>query len=251
MKKSIFILAALYAAAFANAQITLEHTFDGIVSVHTTFSPREYDAHSLSPIVAPCFYHYTRAKDGTTALLTLYDKNTYAEYKTINLNTTNIVGLNDREYRLGYITALSYDVLAKNKVAFIVAIDYNSYCGDGSPCGLEPAGYALIDEDGIVLQKFLDRNGYAVYYDYDYEQEYVKNPCVVKLGNEYKLIIHRVENSSTIYTEVYSLPGSGAETFSVPASPKRSLSTRKVVRKGNVLVETRQNTFSATGAVVK
>lgn len=33
MKKSIFILAALFAATFANAQITLEHTFNGTLRV--------------------------------------------------------------------------------------------------------------------------------------------------------------------------------------------------------------------------
>lgn len=35
MKKSIFVLAALLAATFANAQITLEHTFVGFVSAPT------------------------------------------------------------------------------------------------------------------------------------------------------------------------------------------------------------------------
>jgi hypothetical protein len=35
MRKSIFIIAALFAATFANAQITLEHTFVGSVSAPT------------------------------------------------------------------------------------------------------------------------------------------------------------------------------------------------------------------------
>lgn len=35
MKKSIFVLAALFAATFANAQITLLHTFDGQVTLRT------------------------------------------------------------------------------------------------------------------------------------------------------------------------------------------------------------------------
>lgn len=255
MKKSIFILAALFATTFANAQITLEHTFDGLVSIHTTYSPREYNAHTLSPSITPYFYSYQRNEQGKTCILTLFDKDNYNTYKTVNLDAMQIIGLNDREYSLGFLYALTYDVFADNKVAFIVELNYNVYGPEGQYWGIEPTGYAIIDEDGIVLMKFMDSEGYT-YYDYNSFDEYIEYPYIARIGNNYKLIMHRVEKSdeskSKIYTEIYSLPGDGDEVQSVssPNISNRS-AARKFTRNGQVLVQTDNNTYSIQGQEIK
>ncbi len=64
MKKSVFVLAAIFAAAFANAQITLEHTFSGSI-----------DAPTINAIVLGDYYIQ---KDKTNNIITVYDANDYS-----------------------------------------------------------------------------------------------------------------------------------------------------------------------------
>ena len=63
-------------------------------------------------------------------------------------------------------------------------------------------------------------------------------------------MVYRENDESRRTTSIYSLPGNGeAQAVSTPSSPKRS--ARKIVREGQVLVQTDNNTYTLTGAEVK
>lgn len=64
MKKYTFIIAALFAAAFANAQITLEHTFNGALD-------------GVPMIDQDVFGDFYVLRDKTTNEINVYDANTY------------------------------------------------------------------------------------------------------------------------------------------------------------------------------
>ena len=64
MKKSVFVLAALFAATFANAQITLEHTFSGSINAPI--------------IISYTLGDYYIQEDETNNIITVYDANDYS-----------------------------------------------------------------------------------------------------------------------------------------------------------------------------
>ncbi len=110
MKKSIFILAALFAATFANAQITLEHTFEGgSLLVHTDGGGFSED--QSNRIQAPYFYIWDETSSDVTPYscwLELYDPETLDLYKKIVFEKYTLIH---------YITKNIFTT--DNKVAFI------------------------------------------------------------------------------------------------------------------------------------
>ena len=110
MKKSIFILAALFAATFANAQITLEHTFEGgSLLVHTDGGGFSED--QSNRIQAPYFYIWDETSSDVTPYscwLELYDPETLDLYKKIVFEKYTLIR---------YITKNIFTT--DNKVAFI------------------------------------------------------------------------------------------------------------------------------------
>ena len=237
MRKSIFIIAALFAATFANAQITLEKTLNGQYFIHTAFCPN-YDIYNYGyPILpvtpAPFLYDINGTEGGCS--VTLVETKNYSTYKTINLVAKQLIGLNDRKYYIEgdeRIYAITYDILASNKAAFIVPITYFSE-GAGN---YYTAAYVIVDEDGTIVKKFAVSDGY-------------KAPFLVKLGGEYKLVVYR-EQGSTYTTEIYSLPGNGEiQDIETPVAPRSS--ARKVLKKDQVLVENADKTYTLQGQEVK
>jgi hypothetical protein len=213
MKKSIFILLALFAATFANAQITLEHTFEGQLWATTRYHSDVYGDNSD----APYFYSFDNQQ------LKLYDKNTYELYKTYSYTIPSV------QYPIVNIWYVTKNIFTTDgKTAFIFCFDQE----DG-----DTQDYCkIIDEDGNVVFDFNNSKLDSYFF------------TLVKINGQYKLLAR--ERGAGAKTYIYSLPGNGEEqAVSTPSSLKRS--ARKIAHEGQVLVETDTNTFDLRGQKVK
>lgn len=182
MRKSIFILAALFAATVVNAQITLEHTFEGGSLFFYTDGSGNSDYKS-NRIQAPCFYIWDETSSGVTPYscwLELYDPETLDLYKKIVFEKYTLIH---------YITKNIFTT--DNKVAFI-------------------ANDKIMNEDKeVVYDLNLGLDPYYLSYD------------LVKFNGNYKLVL-RTSYGSNGKTYIYSLPGNGeTQDISTPIS-KRS-----------------------------
>ena len=224
MKKSIFILAALLAATFANAQITLEKTLDGFYTISANYDEGIFDHYVQSPYFyntqiqknEPSVPHEPiqgaprRANASNKCVLNLYDVDDFSLYKTIEIE--NVTG--------SYVCLVSKNILSTdNKVCFCI-----------------PGGYGtnqsyIYNEDGQLVATINGDGNFP--------------PSLLKVNDRYLLICRDYEK-----TYIYSVPGNGeAQAVSTPSSPKRS--ARKIARDGQVLVQTDNNTYTLTGAEVK
>ena len=229
-KKSLFILAALITATFVNAQITLEQTFPNQAvwpadafngDVMTLKQCNQYGRYGENGINGasklPCPFYYT---------VTLLVKNSNSNEDLYELQFLNRSDYSTyktirlTECELSNARAISYNVFATNKIALITADDY---------------GWKVKDEDGNILYSFdWNEHGYIF---------------IEKYGSEWKLI-EVYDDDDTHYTKIYSLPGSGdTQAVSTPSSSKHS--ARKIVREGQVLVETGNNTYTLHGQELK
>lgn len=226
MKKSVFILAALFAATFANAQITLEAT---ILANCTTLVcnqklPNDFDFGKF------CIYSGSFSEEsGTEEFLTFYNVDGSLYKRTIIPNTVTA-------HRFSYMSTNLFTT--DNKIAFLVVDGYPShlYC---------------YDEDFQLVYDFGEVDNYC---NSDFWQENTENrDCfrVSIVNNEYKVIVYREGQGNDLkQIDIYSLPGDGKpQAISTPSSPKRS--TRKIAREGQVLVETENNTYTLQGQEVK
>lgn len=224
MKKSIFILAALFAAMFVNAQITLEATLDGFYTISANYtgdiyhyeqSPYIYNLkiETNSPSVPnePIQGAPRRANASNKCVLNLYDVDDFSLYKTIEIE--NVTG--------SYVCLVSKNILSTdNKVCFCI-----------------PGGYGtnqsyIYNEDGQLVAT-INGDGNIP-------------PTLLKVNDRYLLISRDTYEK----TYIYSVPGNGeAQAISTPSSPMRS--ARKIAREGQVLVQTDNNTYTLTGAEVK
>lgn len=224
MKKSIFILTALLAATFANAQITLEETLTNkevmplsTINNHMVSTINGYGFDKL-----PCPFYYTcllvKEAEGeywnNEWQMQFLNPNDLSVYKSINI----------LEGDMGHIVAIAYDVFAVDKIAYIVNNN----------------GVKIIDEDGNILLNLDDWEG---------ENGVGKRIYVEKYGSEWKLFEIYGNN-----TRIYTCPGDGsmpqvAQAVSTPSSPKCSV--RKIARDGQVIVQTDDHTYTLTGAEVK
>ncbi len=223
MKKSIFILATLFAATAAYAQITLEKTLDGFYTISANYAGDLYH-YEQSPYIynlqietnSPSVPNEStqgaprRAYANNKCVLNLYDVDDFSLYKTIEIE--NVTGSS--------VCLLSKNILSTdNKVCFcITGGDEHSY---------------IYNEDGQLIAT-INGDGNIP-------------PTLLKVNDRYLLICRDYEK-----TYIYSVPGNGeaqAQAVSTPSSPKRS--ARKIARDGQVLVQTDNNTYTLTGAEVK
>ena len=233
MKKSIFIFAALFAATFANAQITLERSLpveDATAefmylpcSVINCLQKQYNHSRFQIPSELPCpFYFKTTAKNIQN--ITFINPNDFSVYKTLDLSSYNLSSIYDQ------ICAISYNVFAVDKIALVIQ-ERPTY------------DFLIIDEDGIILQRI---------HNYTQKASYL---VIEKMNDQWKLIVPTTdENGKMATVDIYSFPGDGsvpqaAQAVSTPSSPKRS--ARKIARDGQVLVQTDNNTYTLTGTEVK
>ena len=212
MKKSIFILVALFAATFANAQITLLHTFDGFAIIPQSFQVEgngEYINVYGDLIGVYSTTHYE-----------IYDANTYSlicSYNRANMQLSII----SRNYFTtdGSVVILGY------------TIDSNTTNNN------QKQHVYLFKEDGTILQDLGACNN-------------LRRSHIWQLSTgEYRLAVVKYFESG-YKTEIYSLPGNGVATEISSPAPQKS-SARKIAREGQVLIETETNTYTLQGAEVK
>lgn len=219
MRKSIFILAALFAATLANAQITLEHTFDGTIYSKTPMGIDHYDG-----INTPYLYTYDMYPN-LSGQLKMYDKETYELYKTYSYTLPQV------EYPHASIVLFSCNIFTTDgKAAFIMTYGSESSSGQ-SNC-------KIIDEDGNII--------------FDFNNQHIRGDVsLLKVGNTYKLLVREATyNNPNPHSYIYSLPGTGEVTSISEASAPRK-NARKYLRNDQVLIDSNDKTYTLQGQEVK
>ena len=219
MKKSIFILAALFAATFTNAQITLEHTetlpLDQFNIVYPNLDGQENPGFNL----LGDFLYLKNRSTGEESLLDLHT------YSTTNFPT---IPANGEWWHIakGFFTD-------DNRICYV----------------LWTATEALKETDNYEHLYIYDIQGNLVQ-DLG-GSRYINCSFIPLVNGKYKFCIGRCFMNNTTNVEIYSLPGNGESSTDIvtPSSPKRS--ARKIARDGQVLVETETNTYTLQGAEVK
>ena len=226
MRKSIFIIATLLAATFANAELTPDYTLpspDGMSYIEPAeYLLDSYDSEHLYLTALPqCPFlvrrNITSMYDYTLTFLNPFD---YSEYKTIDPRPF----FNDNYV----IVAVVYDVFVVDKLAFMwVKYDGGYY-----------TSFKITDEDGNVILESSDQEHWL---------------GITRLGSVWKLVTTTPYGSNGVISKIYTFPGDGsmpqaAQAISNP-SPKKN--ARKVEREGQVLVETENSTYTLQGQEVK
>lgn len=216
MKKSIFILAALFAATFANAQITLEHTFNGDLYPWT---------YTLSGFPQAQFVYgdlyFSSQKVNNNYLITIYDANDFEEI-------TSFVCYNSFQF----IAARGYFSTSSE---VMVLLPQNNHIVLISEAGqlVQDLGEITLSEGGLMPQIIRMSDGTCKLY--------------VLSGGDWN---SQTQTQNPFVTRIYSLPGNGVPTNAAsPSSSKRS--ARKIARDGQVLVETENNTYTLKGQEVR
>ena len=240
MKKFTFILAALFAATFANAQITLKHSETsnaGFISQASLTiglqGDRGFDdgGAKMSSLPELPFYIKNAEGEGFT-FLNPFD---FSVYKKFGVEGSleylmSQSGYNAETSESTFISgplAITYDIFAVDKIAILRREEGTAH-------------YRIVDEDGNVLWETSGSNAYL---------------AIFKYGNEWQLSVMKYDVSGGNYvSEIYSFPGDGSmptssQGVNTTSSPQRSI--RKIARNGQVLVETENKTYTMQGAEVK
>ena len=211
MKKSILILASLFAAMFVNAQITLDGTIfmnRNCTTLVDGYGSTYYDCDKIPVVVKG----YNR-----DSILQLYNLDCTL-YKEIILPIQG-----------GQVQLITKNIFTTdNKIAFLIEkYDWENH----------KSYLYCVDENKRVIKDFGELNGD------------ISGSGLRLVSNEYKLFVETYYEG-VYQLDVYSLPGNGeAQAVSTPSSRKRS--ARKIAREGQVLVQTDNNTYTLTGVEVK
>lgn len=210
MKKLIFTATMAFALLFSqkvNAQITLEHTFDGNVD------------YSTSSYFYPGIDYYTYFNSETNQVR-IYNKD-YSLYKSITITPP-------ANYHISSVYILSKNVFTNdNKITFFAYFTQDNASMNNSLNNLK-----LYDENGVVIKDF----GYL----------YSFHPSVHIVSNKYRLSVVRYiytnsNNSITHETDIYSLPGTVSNNSAInipqPAGNASPLIVYPNPAKSDVFVE--------------
>lgn len=217
MRKSIFIIATLFATTFASAQITYEGFFKGILT--TQQNPWTGDfLGERSPVLNPSVPFVIGIANGiTNDTIFLYNKSDFSLYRTISFN---------ENIRAAFCFAKGV-YFEDEKIGFIVKLS---------------DGYWICDEDGNKI--------YSINQNIQENNIDIVGEEIIELENSIKLLLW----SKSRGTYIFTLPGDGsvpqaATAVSTLSSPKRN--ARKIARDGQVLVETENITYTLQGQEVK
>ena len=221
MRKSIFIIAALFAATFANAQSTLEGVIAGRFPTWIYVDEYYFDCGKL-----PVIYGDT--------LVELYNTDGTL-YKTIRFAPST------QNNAINNVNRAPSAVMGGPSSGCYL-FSRNIFTTDGKVAFVRWANnhLSVYDEDGTLVSDLQDSDS---------------NFGIFPVDGFWKLIIQEDKWDSETYTSsyklyVYSLPGNGeAQAVSTPSSPKRS--ARKISRDGQVLVETDNNIYTLQGQELK
>ena len=198
MKKSIFILAALFAATFANAQITLLHTFNtGVYG-----SPERYLRGQVLYTQSPYLFHF-EADDNGNMIINLFNTDDFSLYKTTNIHL-NI----SKRFLLYHV---SRNILTTdNKTCFIVTANKSYiYDEDGQLVetlnGIDPELYKVNDQ--YLLLTYLHSEEGSLTYVYSLpgngEAQEVSTPSspkrnARKVAREGRVLVETGNNTYTL-----------------------------------------------------
>lgn len=217
MKKSIFVLATLFVATFANAQITLEHTMTVPTDDYNIVFPN-IDGHTdpSFSLLGDIIYFKNR-KNGEESILDLH---TYS--------TTVLPTITDGE--IWYI-AKNYFTL-DNRICFIV------WKKNGELQNTDEQEHLyLYDQNGVIVQDLGSGRWCTCGF--------------FPLSNgQFMFRIGRVHMDGTTDIEFYSLPGNGAAQDISNVSAPRS-NARKYLHKDQVLIDSNDKTYTLQGHEVK
>lgn len=216
MKKSICILVTLFAATFANAQITLEHTFDHEISAGWGIAVLEGGKYGDANRIIG---NYLYEKDEENQKLYIYDANNCNLLKTFTTEEGTSYCLISR----GIFTT-------DNKWSFVT---FKQTTTKGWDIGYEPCNYyyeiKIQSEDGSVIET-LSTQAFCE-----------DGVTLLKVGNDYKLVVEK--NNKYDY---YSLPGNGEVTdVSEVSAPRRN--ARKYINNDQVLIDSNERTYTVQG----
>ncbi len=213
MKKSIFILAALFAATLANSQITKVGEVAGRLQVYT-------NSMTVGNVL------YSRINQGTQISIKLYNlSGAYIqEYKTININKLAA----DNECQIEHLSKNYFTT--DGKVCFL----YHEYSGMYPDFVVKKC--QIIDEDGNVVYDIADKPFY-------------EGSAVYNIGNIYYLVLGGLLSADNSY--IYALPGNGEinEDVATPSAPRNN--ARKYLYNDQVLIDNNEKTFTVTGQEVR
>lgn len=210
------MLAALFAATFANAQITKVGEVAGRLEVYTNNSA-----------IGNILYSSSKTEDGSQVSIKLYNlSGAYMqEYKTININKLAA----GNSY---YIEHLSRNYFTTDgKISFL----YHEYSGTNF-LDFVVEKCQVIDEDGNVVYDITDK-------------PFCEGTAVYNIDGAYYLVMRDIKNSDNSY--IYALPGNGkiSEDVTTPSAPCRN--TRKYLHNDQVLIEDADHTYTMQGQEVK
>lgn len=210
MKKITFILAVLFAANLATAQITLEHTFNGNVQPQTYSFPDFENTYFIQQNTAD-------------KKVTIYNAD-FTIYKTTSISLPE-------GYNFNTIVLSLYNVFCPNKLGFVVAAlksgNYNTQFW-----------YGIFDEDGVLIKDL----GYA----YSNSFMLCENNSTFYLL-VCKMLINTTDYTTSYEkTDVYSLPG-GGEPQSLNGPHHQKHFARKVIHDNQMLIKTETNAYTLRG----
>lgn len=236
MKKSIFILAALFAATSVNSalipDLKLIGKTDVIYPAQWIFNQLHFETSQYQPYAfhvgaeLPCPFYVRIVEDSSApegARYTLLNASDYSTYRP-DLNLASIFGENKQP------VLAAYDIFAVDKLAYIIKKSTSSSSSSD-------AYYQIIDEDNNIL---LDL-GNASWY-------------INKYGDTWKLIVVSADHTTMVTdTEIYVLPGDGSMPGSSQAvsNPSAQRANKKIIREGQVFVETENSTYDLRGQEVR
>ena len=214
MRNSIFILVTLFAATFANAQITKigEVTADNLKVDNDKFATGNV--------------LYSQISQGTQVSIKLYNlSNAYIqEYKTININKMSADNLIDiRQMSRNFFTT-------DGKICFL----YKEISGSYPNYVIEKC--QIIDEDGNVVYDVTDKPWY-------------ENSVVWSIDGAYYLVLPDLK-SSPVKWYIYAIPGNG-ETQDISSTSAPRYNSRKYVHNAHVLIDSNERTYNMQGQEVR
>jgi len=212
MKKFTFIFAALFAATFANAQITLERTFNYFVC--TPYESIDINGYTMGDIFA-------YIDNGT---LICVDALTYNE--TARITIPNMKG---------------YDLIAKNIFSTDGLIGFIASTGNSKDGG---HGY-IYNQNGIQLADLGE-------YDYARIIKLSSGYKLVVYNTDWYWDEKTQTSTSKYTTSIYSLPGNGdISADAMSPSALRKSSARKYLNKDQVIIENADHNYTISGQEIK
>lgn len=222
MKKFIFMIAVLFAATFANAQITLLQSDVNLVAgsnvevQRSTSRSYVFNLENVNWFVIGDYILDDKTSDNLQQTLYIYDED------------------------LILVKSFTLAQLGVSKLEQIAFISRNIFTNNGEWAWLRlntvTNKHEIVTESGTILSTMDCYSSYS----------YLSDCILLKVRDKYLL---GIKNNNYKY-DVYSLPGNGVATDVSDVSAPRQ-NARKYLHKDQVLIDSNDKTYTIQGQVVK